>query len=461
MRLTLIISLMLPMLSTGQDLFPYENFLKTFEANHPAFKISAANIGQSEAALLSASGAFDPTFSMSSNNKTLDGKTYYNEQNPEFKWQTPYGLRIKAGNDYNMGDFLNSEVTPGNLSYMGLELPLLKGLFIDQNRATRKQASIMISQSTEEQRNYLNDVYLDAIEHYWQWAASYQIYALLLNQEGNATRRLEITKVGFTNGAKSQADTVEASLQVQNIGLLQQEAFIDFRTKSIALSAFLWDEQGEPYLLRPDLRPQIMPKDLIVIDTEEMVFQSRINHPKLAIFRYKLDGLAVERLLNRQSVLPTLDLKYNVLGKDYFFVESAANPYLRNNYKFGFDFKIPLLLREGRGKFEKTKFKILENTLLQKQTTWNIENKVREWGTATELLNLQLSAAGQLAINYEFLLKNEELKFNQGSSSLFLIISRENKLIDARQKVLKVNLKYIKAYYKQRWAAGLLAPPPA
>jgi outer membrane protein TolC len=66
-----------------------------------------------------------------------------------------------------------------------------------------------------------------------------------------------------------------------------------------------------------------------------------------------------------------------------------------------------------------------------------------------------------MARNYEFMLRNEELKFNQGSSSLFLIISRENKLIEARQKVLNVNLKYIKAYYKQRWAAGLLAPPLA
>ena len=319
----------------------------------------------------------------------------------------------------------------------------------------------MISQSTEEQRKYLNDVYLEAIEHYWQWAASYQIYALLLNQEGNAQRRLQITKVGFTNGAKSRADTVEASLQVQNIGLLQQEAFIEFRTKSIALSAFLWNDQGDPYLLRPDLRPETMPEKLILVDTEELVLQSRLNHPKLASYRFKLDGLAVERLLNRQSVLPTLDLKYNVLGKDYFFVESAVNPYLRNNYKFGFNFKIPLLLREGRGKFQKTKFKILETNLLQKQTTWSIENKVREWGTATVLLDRQLRTAGQLARNYEFMLQNEELKFNQGSSSLFLIISRENKLINARQKVLKVNLKYIKAYYKQRWAAGLLAPPPA
>ncbi|MFT5885374.1 MAG: outer membrane protein TolC [Arcticibacterium sp.] len=461
MRLILVLGLLLPLLTEGQDLLSYEAFLSAFEDNHPAFKISKANIGQSEAALLSSRGVFDPTFSISSNNKTLDGKQYYMEQNPEIKWQTPYGLRIKAGNDYNVGEFLNTEVTPGNLSYMGLELPVLKGLLIDQERATRKQAEIMVSQSTEDQRNYLNDVYLEAIEHYWQWASAHQIYVLLQNQEVNAQRRFRITKVGFSNGAKSQADTVEAFLQVQNIELLQQEAFIDFRTKSIALSAFLWDAQSEPYLIRPDLKPQNMPEALINVGTEELVIQAKLNHPKLASYKLKLDGLAVERLLNRQSVLPTLDLKYNVLGRDYFFVESAANPYLRNNYKFGFDFKIPLLLRESRGKFEKTKFKIIETNLLQKQTSWNIENKIREYGLATELLEKQLSTASSLARNYEFMLRNEELKFNQGSSSLFLIISRENKLIEARQKVLNVNLKYIKAYYKQRWAAGLLAPPLA
>jgi outer membrane protein TolC len=451
--------LFLPFISMGQEVFSFESFLNNFENNHPAFRISEAAIGQYTSSYLVARGSFDPVLSLSQNNKTLDGKKYYALQNPELKWQTPYGIRLKAGNDYSTGNFLNPEITPGNLTYMGIEIPVLKGLLIDQERAVKKQAQLMVSQSAEDQRNYLNDVYLEAIEAYWQWAASFQIYTLLQEQGKNAQERLDIIKVGLANGAKSRADTVEAFLQVQNITLLRQEAFIDFRTKSIALSAFLWEEEGQPYLLNQDLQPQFMPNELIRVETEELVNQGALYHPKLTSYRLKLDGLAVERKLNRQSVLPTLDLKYNVLGKDYFMAESAINPYLNNNYKFGFDFKMPLLLREGRGKFDKINFKIEETNWLQKQQSWNIENKIRQFGAETDLLVNQLNTAEQLAENYLFMLKNEELKFRQGQSSLFLINSRENKLIESRKKILDVNLKYLKAYYKQRWAAGLLALP--
>jgi outer membrane protein TolC len=458
MKLLKLIALLFPLVSAGQEIFTFDSFINNFELNHPVFKISKASIGQSEADLLKAKGAFDPSVSVLRNNKTLDGKNYYKEQNPELKWQSPYGFSLKAGNDYNAGQYLNNELTPGNLSYMGIELPVLKGLLIDQNRATRKTAELMISQNTEEQRNSQNDVYLEASEQYWQWAFSYQTYLLFKNQKENAFKRQEMTKLGFENGAKSVADTVEAFLQIQNIDLLEQEAFIDLRSNAIALSAFLWDENGEPFLINTSLVPEELPKVVLKPDLEELIYESNLSHPKLVSFAFKLDGLGVERLLNKQSLLPTLNLKYNVLGKDYFSAESIANPYLRNNYKFGFDFKVPLFLRESRGKFEKTKLKIQETSLQKKQTEWVIENKIRGYALNLNLLEKQLYTANELSGNYAFMLKNEELKFTEGYSSLFLIISRENKLLEARQKALKINLNYIKAYYKQQWAAGLLAP---
>ncbi|WP_341225165.1 TolC family protein [uncultured Arcticibacterium sp.] len=455
-RLILVLFLSPVLSSFGQDMLFFETFLRAFEENHPAFKVSEANVNQYRASLLASKGVFDPVLSYKSDNKTLTGDEYYNTQNPELKVQTPYALRLKAGNEYASGKYLNPHETPGNLTYLGLELPILKGLLMDGQRAARKQAELMVSQSAEEQRVMLNNMYLDAIEAYWTWASSFQNYELLKEQGVNAQKRLKMTKLGFENGAKSRADTVEAFLQVQNINLLSQEAFIYLRKSTIALSVFLWDTDGNPYLLAESEKPQPMPQMLEAVALNEMVSLAKLNHPELKTYAFKLDGLAVERKLNRQSMLPTLDLKYNVLGKEYFNSEYAVNPYLANNYKFGLDFKIPLFLREGRGKFAKTNFKIQETTFLQAQKSWTIENKVRQYAVETNLLAEQLSTANQMADGYRFLLRNEELKFSQGESSLFLLISRENKLIDARQKIINVNLKYLKAYFKQRWAAGLL-----
>ncbi|AWV96967.1 TolC family protein [Arcticibacterium luteifluviistationis] len=454
----IFLALLLPFLSVGQEVLFFENFLRIFEENHPAFKVSEANVNQFRSSYLATKGAFDPVLAYQSDNKTLAGDEYYTIQNPEIKLQTPYGLRVKAGNEYSSGKYLNPQQTPGNLSYMGLELPILKGLLMDNQRAARKQAEFMVSQSTEEQRQMLNDIYLEAVEQYWLWASSFQNNELLKGQSVNAQKRLEMTKLGFDNGYKSRADTVEAYLQVQNIDLLSQEAFISLRKNAIGLAAYLWDEEGNPYLLDESQKPQNMPSKLENEQIDDMVALAKLNHPELKTYQFKLDGLGVERKLNRQSMLPTLDLKYNLLGKDYFSSEYAVNPYFSNNYKFGIDFKIPLFLREGRGKFAKTNFKIQETTLQQQQKTWSIENKIRQYAVETDLLAKQIITAGELAENYGFLLRNEELKFSQGESSLFLIISRENKLIDARKKLLEVNFKYLKAYFKQQWAAGLLVP---
>jgi hypothetical protein len=58
--------------------------------------------------------------------------------------------------------------------------------------------------------------------------------------------------------------------------------------------------------------------------------------------------------------------------------------------------------------------------------------------------------------NYQQLLKSEEIKFEQGESSLFLINSREIKLIETLQKQIEVTNKFYKAKYAVEWAAGLL-----
>ena len=58
--------------------------------------------------------------------------------------------------------------------------------------------------------------------------------------------------------------------------------------------------------------------------------------------------------------------------------------------------------------------------------------------------------------NYNLLLKQEELRFKNGESSLFILNSRESKLIEAAQKLIELEIKYRKAYYAVLWGAGLL-----
>ncbi|SKB43054.1 hypothetical protein [Dyadobacter psychrophilus] len=44
--------------------------------------------------------------------------------------------------------------------------------------------------------------------------------------------------------------------------------------------------------------------------------------------------------------------------------------------------------------------------------------------------------------NYQQLVKAEKMRFSNGESSLFLINSRENKALEARQKLIDLKAKY-------------------
>ncbi|MEB3088296.1 hypothetical protein VJJ19_07645, partial [Parvimonas sp. D4] len=86
-------------------------------------KQALIGIRKAEADLLSAKGGFDPLIAMDASRKTFDGKNYYFYTNPEVKIPTWIGADIKAGIENNGGDLLARETTPGQTSYLGIEMP--------------------------------------------------------------------------------------------------------------------------------------------------------------------------------------------------------------------------------------------------------------------------------------------------------------------------------------------------
>jgi len=117
---------------------------------------------------------------------------------------------------------------------------------------------------------------------------------------------------------------------------------------------------------------------------------------------------------------------------------------------------MPLLLRQGRGEYKKTQLKIKETGLQLTQKIGSLQNKIRQYHNEAKLLQEQIQLARNMYRNYVFLLKNEELKFSQGESSLFLINTREAKTLEMQQKLIELQLKYVKAFYSINWASGFI-----
>jgi outer membrane protein TolC len=179
-------------------------------------------------------------------------------------------------------------------------------------------------------------------------------------------------------------------------------------------------------------------------------------HPKLQAFGYKIEGLQIEQKLKFQSLLPTVDLKYNLLADGYKFIPGPGTAAFQNNYKFGLDVGMPLLLRQGRGDYKMAKLKVQNTSLELDAAKVGISNKVKE--KHTELINLltQVRINEQALAAFKKVLDVEKLKFEIGESSLFVLNLRENKVLEAYQKLAEVRAKFFKSLYGVQWAAGIL-----
>jgi outer membrane protein TolC len=145
------------------------------------------------------------------------------------------------------------------------------------------------------------------------------------------------------------------------------------------------------------------------------------------------------------------------LGKGYnVFRTPVESQLFENNFQYGLKLEVPLLFSNGRGQYRQAKLKIEETRLDQNQKLLSVQLKVRSY--YNEFVNLQNQIALQ-SRNYESylqLVRAEQSRFENGESSLFMINSRENKALEAYEKLIELKTKYFKTIYSLQWSAGLL-----
>lgn len=445
--------------SNNPVVFSPQQFIEQVRQFHPIAKQAKIVVQKADAELLAAKGLFDPTAQLNAERKTFDGKNYFFYTNPEVKLPTWIGADFKAGLENNGGQFLNPEVTRSQSSYLGFEMPLARGLVMDKRRAAVEQARLFRSQSDQERLGIINDLLFDSYITYWEWAGAYQLYSIYSRFLEISRDRLRFVRIAFFNGDRSVMDTVEALTQVQNFEMLQANALMRFNNTRLELSNFLWEERDSAYIIPTNYVPDTTQFVVYQLADQLDNYVSRANqeNPFLRMYDFKLDALEVERKLKFQSLLPYFNVKYNLLNQGYnVFRNFDAAALFTNNYKWGIDFKIPLFLREGRGDYRKAKLKIQETNLEVSNKRWQIENKVRFYYNEMTLLEKQLRITQQALNNYQILLRNETLRFENGESSLFLVNTRENKVMESMEKLVELRIKYYKSRYATEWAAGIL-----
>ncbi|OIQ27065.1 MAG: transporter [Bacteroidetes bacterium MedPE-SWsnd-G2] len=432
-------------LGVAQDLevLSFSEYLGYVKKYHPIVNQANLIIGESEAKLLKARGAFDPKFEVDYGRKKFKDTKYYDKLNATFKIPTWYGVELKGNFEQNTGAYLNPEATVPNdgLYNVGVSFSVAKGLLINERMATLKQAKLFQKQANEDNQLLVNDILYKASQSYFKWLKTHQEKRVYEEFVKNAELRLQGVKRSYELGEKPAIDTTEANIAFNNRKLNLEKAKLNYMKASLELSNFLWIAD-----VPVEVQANIIPDDEIKTNIDDDLKINSIdleldNHPKLLSLDYKYQGLNIERRLKRNNLLPQIDLEYNFLSE----TPESLNTFNTANYKAGLSVSFPLFLRKERAELKLTDYKLQAINFDKKATSVALENKINSVKQEIGSYQNQITIADHIVSDYSILLKGEERKFEIGESSLFLINSRESKLIENKLKLIELENLLLKS----------------
>lgn len=437
----------------------YEVFLEMVRVHHPLALRANIQVDIAKAKVQKARGAFDPYAFAGMSEKFFDGQSYYKLADAGFKIPTWYGLEFKAGIEQNSGVFLNPEqsVPQGGLGYAGVSMNLGKGLFIDQRRATLRQSKIGAQTSLAERRVLLNTLLYEAGSAYWDWFKAYNELQVYTEGLALARQRFVATKRAAILGDRPYIDTLESSIQVQNRRLSLQKAQLDVKNTRAKLGIYLWIDGKVPLEIAEDTRPPLMGSirarklDPAVYAQLDSLSE---NHPLLRQYKFKIEGLGVERQLKKEQLKPNLNVSYTPLSEP--INNNPLGGLSLNNYTWVVGFNMPIFLRKERGDLAITNFKLKESLLELRSKNAEISYKAIASLNTWDVTNSQAVLYQRTVRDYQGLLRGERQKFDAGESSVFLVNLRELGYINAQVKLIELLAKNYKAELGARYALGLL-----
>lgn len=436
-------------------------FVSVVLSNHPVASQSGLLTDMAAEEIRAARGNFDPKWSTSFNEKNFQNTPYWSVWSHELKVPVWTNTDLKVGYDKGVGNYLPDDLsnTSDGLLYAGISLPVLQGLLTDARRIALRQAQLMPELAEAERVKMTNKLLLESVKSYWSWSNAFRQLAVVQEGITLANFRFNAITQRVIQGDAAPIDSVEALIALQtrenDLKLWQAE----FANAGLLLSTYLWTDEGVPLEINGTVVPEteVTIEQMDTMQLQELVSMALENHPELIKLNVKGQQLTLERRLNAEMLKPYLAVNYN-------FLTYPTNPslsdhvFLQNNYKVGLDASFPLFLRKERAKLNMTKLKIISNDLDQSNAAQQIENEIGAVFNSLAATSSVLEVQRQIVDNYEILREGELQRFANGESSLFLVNTRENNLLDAKSKLIKSETEYQKLLYTLYWAAGTTRP---
>ncbi|MDZ7898538.1 MAG: TolC family protein [Arcicella sp.] len=456
-KLKIIFILLISFNIDAQTIFGYEDFKNLVLKNHPMVKQANLFPRDAETEIMQAQGAFDPKLTSYFDRKAFKGDDYYNRWDNMLKIPTWSGVDFKLGYEQHRGNRLQVEEST-QLMVAGLSVPIGQGLVIDARRNTLKQARLAKNYAEAERQKLINSTIFYATKSYWDWWFSYQQLGLIREGYDLANTRFIATRERARVGEQATIDSVEANITLQDRQVQLEQAIIELQNTRLALSNFLWSANETPLELPEEAQPPLAPIRKVDETTlQSLISQARNQHPEIQKLNVKIDQLRIEERFRKEMLKPIFNANFNLIADGFVNKPNIdyANSFSPNNHKLGFEFAMPLFLRKERGKLQQVRIK-------QQSTGYDLNLARREilndvYAAYNEVRNFerQLKIQAEATQNQEIMVRAEQRKFDVGESTLFLINTRESKLIEMRTKVESLKSKYEKALANLAYMAGL------
>jgi len=300
--------------------FSYQDFYDLVVRNHPVLKQANTLSDNANAELLMIRGAFDPKFATGFDQKYFANTYYFNFWDSNLKIPIQAGgIDIKAGFERNVGQTLGTDIQtpPDGLSYVGVEVPLLQRMLIDQRRADLRNAKIFQQIAEVERVKVINKLVISAAKEYWNWYMAHRSFQLSKEFYDLAANRYGFVKQRVTQGDLPAIDTSDAQVTLLDRRVMLEQATVEVQNARLILSNYLWNDNGDPRELPEFAIPQIAAAQVI-------------------------DAASLNQLLNMTQTASTITRCYllfinsiSIFRCLYFLEknEESYNKFKSNNYK--------------------------------------------------------------------------------------------------------------------------------
>lgn len=429
------------------DPISLQDVLASARESFPKILEAQQKVQQAQAEQLSAQGSFDTKLEQKSRVRTSG---YYSGLFANQKIIKPlqnYNAKVFAEYRYADGEFPVYEdeyaTLEGGEVSLGVSFSLLLDRDIDENRLALANTDLKRNRAKLRQQATENEVQFDAALAYLNWLNTNQqlvVYQSLLNTAEQRQSAI-VQRVALGDSAEIELLDHQQNLLKRKAQVMKAENALE--VSAIKLSMYWRDQQGRPQMPDKPQSSSSLPKLPAYIEEniDILVSEAVTRHPDINQVKNTLEQVNNESRLYENQLLPNVDLEIKV-GHDL-----GAGSETRDGLEsyVGLQFSMPLERRKAKGKLNKATAKIKELGYLQQRLIESLTGSLYQTHAKFNNAIAQASVSLQRSEIAQRLQQQEQQRFAQGASDVFLLNLREENSAEAKIEALTAELAYVLA----------------